>query len=170
MFINCGLTFRTRLPELICVGKMVLLPMKSEEIGDAISWKIWVLSTWVEQIGQQPENEKLLLTPGRDLNVTDPMETDVFIVCAGSSQVGLLSPCACMHFESNCSFHSGLMMAARLKALGVESVIIDRNAQVGENWSRRFDSLKLHVPTSNCEMPFLCEFHYQIGILIPCIN
>lgn len=62
------------------------------------------------------------------------------------------------------------MMAARLKALGIESVIIDRNAQVGENWSRRFDSLKLHVPTSNCEMPYFCESHYQLYSWIPCIN
>lgn len=46
------------------------------------------------------------------------------------------------------------MTAARLKALGVESIIIDQNAKVGENWSRRFDSLQFHVPTSNCEMPF----------------
>lgn len=85
MFIDCGLTFRTRSPELICEGKMVLLPMRSEEIGGAFSWKIWVLSTWVTQIVEQPENEELLLTPGRDLNVTDPTETDVFIVGAGSS-------------------------------------------------------------------------------------
>lgn len=52
---------------------------------------------------------------------------------------------------------SGLMMAARLKALGVESIIAERNDQVGESWMQRYDSLKFHVPTSNCEMPYTSE-------------
>jgi cation diffusion facilitator CzcD-associated flavoprotein CzcO len=46
------------------------------------------------------------------------------------------------------------MVAARLKALGVDSITIDKNAEVGQNWSRRFDCLTLHVPTSSVEMPF----------------
>lgn len=85
MFIDCSLSFRTRSPALICAGKMVLLPMKSEKNGNDVSWKILVLSTWVEQILQQPENEGLLSAPGRNLNVSDPIETDVFIVGAGTS-------------------------------------------------------------------------------------
>ncbi|OTA99623.1 hypothetical protein M426DRAFT_27372 [Hypoxylon sp. CI-4A] len=46
-------------------------------------------------------------------------------------------------------------MAARLKALGVESVAIHRNAQIGDNWAHRYDCLKFHVPTSNYEMPYV---------------
>lgn len=52
------------------------------------------------------------------------------------------------------------MTAARLKALGVESVVLDRNAQVGDSWAYRYDSLRIHVPTSNCEMPYTCKFHF----------
>ncbi|KAJ4409721.1 hypothetical protein N0V82_009410 [Gnomoniopsis sp. IMI 355080] len=65
--------------------------------------------------------------------VISPVMTDVFVIGAGTS---------------------GLMIAARLKALGVESIIADRNSQVGESWMHRHDSLKLHVPTSNCEIPY----------------
>lgn len=48
------------------------------------------------------------------------------------------------------------MMAARLKALGVESVLVDRNTQIGDNWLRRYDCVTFHVPTTNCEMPYTC--------------
>ena len=50
--------------------------------------------------------------------------------------------------------YSGLGIAARLKALGVESVILERNAQIGDNWGNRYDSLSFHIPTSVCEMPY----------------
>lgn len=49
------------------------------------------------------------------------------------------------------------MTAARLKALGVDSIVVDRNSEIGENWTRRYDCLKFHVPTSNCELPFSGE-------------
>lgn len=61
-------------------------------------------------------------------------------------------------FEHYLISHSGLMIAARLKALGTDSVIIDRNAQLGDNWTNRYDCLKFHVPTSNCELPYAREF------------
>ncbi|KAI2778207.1 hypothetical protein F4815DRAFT_494773 [Daldinia loculata] len=133
MFIDCGISFRTTSPALSCVGKMLLLPVKSNAATDSVSWKIWALSTWVENIVGHPENEMGLSTPKRDLDGLDIIETDVLIVGAGSS---------------------GLMTAARLKALGVESVVIDRNAQIGDNWRNRYDCLKFHVPTSSCEMPY----------------
>lgn len=65
------------------MGKMVLLPMRTTE--DKVSWKIWVFSTWVDQIAQHPEDEKLLPSAGRDLDDGDPIETDVVIVGAGTS-------------------------------------------------------------------------------------
>ena len=38
----------------------------------------------------------------------------------------------------------GLTLAARLKQLGVEALIIDRNARVGDNWRNRYHQLVLH--------------------------
>ncbi|XXH04530.1 hypothetical protein Hte_010946 [Hypoxylon texense] len=59
MFIDCPISFRTTSPALDCVGKMILLPVKNGATGGVLSWKIWVLSTWVENIVQHPENETL---------------------------------------------------------------------------------------------------------------
>lgn len=48
---------------------------------------------------------------------------------------------------------SGLILAARLKFLGVEAILIERDARIGDSWRRRYDSLCLHFPV--CKAPFL---------------
>lgn len=52
---------------------------------------------------------------------------------------------------------SGIAVSARLKALGVDSVILERNKHVGDNWGRRYDCLSLHTPTGYSQMPFMRE-------------
>lgn len=52
----------------------------------------------------------------------------------------------------------GLIAAARLKALGVESVVVDRLARPGDNWATRYDSLRFHIGKGNCHPPFLRKF------------
>lgn len=49
----------------------------------------------------------------------------------------------------------GLITAARLKAVGVESVVVDRLARPGDNWATRYDSLRFHIGKSSCNPPFL---------------
>lgn len=51
--------------------------------------------------------------------------------------------------------HRGLIIAARLKALGVESVLVDRNARPGDNWALRYDCLRFHVGRHSCDTPYL---------------
>jgi hypothetical protein len=41
---------------------------------------------------------------------------------------------------------SGMVIAARLKALGVPSLLIERNARLGDSWRKRYDALCLHDP------------------------
>lgn len=130
-FIDCNLTFKTGSPAAKCSGRILLLPVKT---GETLAWKIWILSTKLESLDIQSEDEALLETPGRNLDIAEPLETDVFIVGGGNAAVAL---------------------AARLKALGVDSIIAERNANVGDNWALRHDSLKFHVPTSFCEMPYM---------------
>jgi len=85
MFIECEISFRTSAPPLDCMGKLVLLPVSSDNSMGDVSWKIWVLSTWVESISQHPEEKSLLHTPSRLLKGLDTIETDVIIIGAGSS-------------------------------------------------------------------------------------
>lgn len=42
---------------------------------------------------------------------------------------------------------AGLMVAARLKRLGITHLVLEKNERVGDNWRKRYDSLSLHNPT-----------------------
>ncbi|KAI1764529.1 FAD/NAD(P)-binding domain-containing protein [Hypoxylon sp. FL1150] len=135
-FVDCRVTFKTTTPGATCSGRLALLPTKVEgEAGkDIIEWKIWFLCTWIENLDVQVEDEGLLKSPGRNLEAIETIETNVLIIGGGNS---------------------GIVLSARLKALGVESVIIDRNAEVGDNWILRYECLTFHIPTSGTELPYL---------------
>ncbi len=51
--------------------------------------------------------------------------------------------------------HAGLTAAASLRALGVESLVIDRMARIGDNWRRRYHGLKLHNQVFSNHLPYL---------------
>ncbi|KAJ7292438.1 hypothetical protein C8J57DRAFT_1265861 [Mycena rebaudengoi] len=42
--------------------------------------------------------------------------------------------------------HSGLEVAARLKYLGVRTLVVEKDARIGDNWRNRYDGLCLHNP------------------------
>lgn len=50
--------------------------------------------------------------------------------------------------------HCGLELAARLKYLGVSTLVVEKNDNIGDTWRERYDALCLHWP--------VCEF---IGML-----
>jgi putative flavoprotein involved in K+ transport len=51
--------------------------------------------------------------------------------------------------------HCGLGLAARLKLLGVPTLIVDRHAHTGDSWRSRYASLRLHDPSWSNQMPYL---------------
>ena len=51
--------------------------------------------------------------------------------------------------------HSGLEVAARLKLLGISTLVIERNERIGDNWRNRYEALCLHDP--------VCEYEYYSG-------
>ncbi|THZ42372.1 hypothetical protein D6C88_10236 [Aureobasidium pullulans] len=129
----CELRFRTELPAVTCDGTMWLLPPSIDSTGTT-TWRIWILSTRLGELDLHPKNESLLRSSGACSKSEERIETDVFIVRGGNAAMAL---------------------AARLKALKVRSVMADRNASVGDNWARRYDCMKFHIPTSFCELPYL---------------
>lgn len=108
---------------------------KEQETGEkGLTWKIWVLSTVLENLDVHPEDEALLKSPGKQIDKLETFEADVFIVGGGNAAAAL---------------------AARLKTLGVESVMAERNPNPGDNWARRYDCMSFHIPTSFCDMPYM---------------
>ncbi|KAK8078268.1 FAD/NAD(P)-binding domain-containing protein [Apiospora saccharicola] len=132
-------SFRTGSPGARCSGRIMLLPSEadsSESTGlKHVTWKIWVLCTWIEQLDLHPEDEALLRGPcRRQLDSAETIETDVLIIGGGNTAIST---------------------AARLKALNIESVIVERNPRAGDNWALRYDCLCFHIPTSSCELPYM---------------
>ncbi|KAH7106950.1 FAD/NAD(P)-binding domain-containing protein [Auriculariales sp. MPI-PUGE-AT-0066] len=50
---------------------------------------------------------------------------------------------------------NGLLTAARLNQMGIRTLVIEREAQVGDTWRQRYDSLKLHTHSR------ICSFLYE---------
>jgi Pyridine nucleotide-disulphide oxidoreductase len=50
---------------------------------------------------------------------------------------------------------AGLAIAARLGNLGVDTLIVDRNARIGDNWRRRYHSLTLHNEVHVNHLPYM---------------
>ncbi|KAI5478845.1 hypothetical protein MNV49_004577 [Pseudohyphozyma bogoriensis] len=103
-------------------------------IPTALGVKAWTLYTAIESLLDFPE------LPSRDGHMTGPhawavqramdanfddADPEVLVVGAG---------------------HNGLMTAARLQALGIKTLIVERNKRIGDNWRNRYKALSLHFP------------------------
>ncbi|KAK9429773.1 hypothetical protein V1505DRAFT_148729 [Lipomyces doorenjongii] len=51
--------------------------------------------------------------------------------------------------------HNGLEIAARLKMMGVNSLVIDKYKRVGDNWRLRYKSLSLHDPVYSNHLAYM---------------
>ncbi|RSL62706.1 hypothetical protein CEP53_004686 [Fusarium sp. AF-6] len=131
-FIDVSLSFTATSPATKCSARFLLLPVRNEK--NSLDWKIWIFNTKLDSLDLYPEDESLLQSPGRNLDGLDDINTDVFIIGGGNAAVAL---------------------AGRLKTLGVDSVMAERNARVGDNWALRYECMKFHIPTSFAELPFI---------------
>ncbi len=61
---------------------------------------------------------------------------------------------------------AGLAVGARLTQLGVDSLIVDRMARIGDNWRRRYHSLTLHNVVWTNHLPYL-PFPPSFPVFIP---
>ena len=50
---------------------------------------------------------------------------------------------------------AGLAIAARLTQLGVDTLIIDRHARIGDNWRKRYHALTLHNQVQVNHLPYM---------------
>ena len=51
--------------------------------------------------------------------------------------------------------HSGLCIAARLKQLNVDTLIVDREVRIGDNWRKRYHALTLHNQVQVNHLPYM---------------
>jgi cation diffusion facilitator CzcD-associated flavoprotein CzcO len=51
--------------------------------------------------------------------------------------------------------HAGLSIAARLRQLNIDTLIVDRNKRVGDNWRNRYHALTLHNQVQVNHLPYM---------------
>ena len=61
---------------------------------------------------------------------------------------------------------AGLSIAARLQALGVDTLIVDRHERIGDNWRKRYHSLTLHNEVFVNHLPYI-PFPPSFPVYIP---
>ena len=76
------LSFKTTSPAATNAARVLLVPFAD---GDGMQWKIWILSTSLEDLDIHPQNEALLQKPGRDLTDVTNISCDVLIIGAGNA-------------------------------------------------------------------------------------
>ncbi|RYN16496.1 hypothetical protein AA0119_g12229 [Alternaria tenuissima] len=109
-------------------------------------WKIYTMHTVAEELIDHPE------VPPEDGHMTgliswekqraldvDAADPEVLIIGGGQN---------------------GLAMAARLKALGMDSLIIEKSDEIGDIWRKRYEYLSLHFPHWPDALPY---FPYPKG-------
>lgn len=52
---------------------------------------------------------------------------------------------------------AGLQMAARLKVMGVPTLVVEKQARVGDQWRNRYEALCLHDPVCELMSPVVTE-------------
>lgn len=114
-------TFETSgVPASLCSGIIGIIP------DGKTGWKIWLLTTILEQLKGYPNPDlmdpqvKRAVTP-KALKGQGSPDFDCVVVGAG---------------------FAGLCLAARLKAVGISSVTLERNVGVGDQWIDRYDSAR----------------------------
>ncbi|TVY94431.1 putative indole-3-pyruvate monooxygenase [Lachnellula willkommii] len=92
-------------------------------------WKAWIVHTTLEELKGFPEH------PPQEIS-THHETKDIQVLIIGAGQ-------------------SGLALAARLKALNVKTLTVDKGLQIGDSWKNRYKSLKSHTPRYTDHYPYL---------------
>jgi len=116
------------------------------EAGDRDSYRAWTLLTTLDEITahQQPAAPaKAYSRDFRGPNWLDVRNTtaaytdrDPIVLVVGGG-------------------HAGLSTAARLTALGIDTLIVDRGERIGDNWRKRYHALVLHNQVHVNHLPLM---------------
>jgi hypothetical protein len=97
-----------------------------------LQWKAWIVHTNLDDLKGFPEQ-----SAQEQLNGHSSTDTQVLIIGAGMN-----SGChqAVIVLANAYLGQSGLALAARLKALNVATMIVDKSSQIAESWRQRYDA------------------------------
>jgi len=144
-WITLVFNFQTKIGKCTGVARLVPLPKRSDSGAitslEDLEWKSHVVFTNLDSLTDFPEKIGSL----RNIESTHTKwaaERDAAAEFAGADEDETKGPKVLLIGAGQ----SGLIIAARLKALGIPALVVDKNARIGDNWRGRYDSLNLHDP------------------------
>ena len=119
-WIAARFTFSTSgSPAAYCSGQIGIVP-----VGKA--WKVWMMTTILEAFKEFPNPDFVTDSGSASTKTNHDNLFDYEAIVVGGG-------------------FAGLCVAARLKAMGVHYLMLDRNARIGDSWRNRYDSLRFHT-------------------------
>jgi putative flavoprotein involved in K+ transport len=97
--------------------------------------RAWTLFTALRGLHAHPERPLSAVKRELNLGTGFPMGREPYVVIVGGGQ-------------------GGMALGARLKRLGVPTVILEKNARAGDSWRKRYASLVLHDPVWYDHLPY----------------
>lgn len=119
-----------------CMGTVSIIPDKDGR------WLVWMLRTWMENFDGHGHPDRPRPDPAsrRIANEGTNGHTETVAEEFGAAVIG--------------AGQAGLATAGRLQALGIEYVLLERHAQIGDTWANRYDSLRWHTSKPYGVLPF----------------
>ncbi|KAG9309314.1 hypothetical protein JVU11DRAFT_10802 [Chiua virens] len=108
------------------------------------SWKAYMLFTCLESLNDFPEQTGPLRRQDAEHGIWEERRRREVELADGDPTVIVIG-----------AGHTGLEIAARLKALGVSTLVIDKKARVGNSWRDRYKALCLHDTVWYNQMPYM---------------
>lgn len=147
-WINSLFNFQTKIGRCTGVVRLVPLLKQADTSGSRaveslkdLKWKAYVMFTNLDSLSGFPEKIGSL----RNFDPSHPnwvSEREAALEFAGSESDETKCPKVLLIGAGQ----SGLAIAARLKALDVSALVIEKNERIGDVWRERYDALSLHDP------------------------
>ncbi|KIW81779.1 hypothetical protein Z517_04805 [Fonsecaea pedrosoi CBS 271.37] len=145
-WVNVSFTFRNRgSPASSCRGILSLV------LGDDGVWKIWLIRTILEQLEGCEDVDHLPTVQEMSDRVNGNQPQANGTNGSHGAMDGVDSHFDCVVVGAG---QAGLGTAGRLQSLGISYVVLDKNAQIGDNWMTRYDSARLHTAREYNHLPF----------------
>ncbi|KIW38510.1 uncharacterized protein PV06_09466 [Exophiala oligosperma] len=133
-WVSASFTFSTSgTPETLCSGTIGLIP-DSDTKG---TWKIWLLTTVLERLKDFTSPDSLPATLANGNIYT-------------GDRSGESEPYECVVIGAG---FAGLCLSARLHALHVRYITLEKNERVGDNWRQRYESATFHTGRPMSDFP-----------------
>ncbi|KAF7302474.1 hypothetical protein HMN09_00881500 [Mycena chlorophos] len=123
--IRAPFAFATANPKARCTATVKLIRMKNGDV------KVFTVTTTLRELEDVPW--KPFDAPQPVLGSL-PEAVDVLVIGGG---------------------HAGLSVSAYLKALGISFATVERAAEIGDSWGKRYDSLTLHTTRVYSGLPYV---------------